>query len=289
MKKNLTLTMIVNTTANYGESLGNISSIQKTRRNGELFAIRTKESIGYSIKEQSGMNNTLSIIKDGKVAQIENNEERNAANCPALDFGYMTTAGKQTIRKRAIRITDMVSAYKFDNDYQFRNNLGIASIYSKANGCDLKDGGLMPYNYEYDKSYKIYSITIDLDRIGKDENYDQECSNEEKAKRVNLILDTIQHLILTVKGYTDNAEPLFVIGGLSDYATHVFENVVKIKKNSISVSDDLINKYKNGDYSSGIMEDSFENSSEVKEKLGATTVDEFFSDLKEKVSNNYLN
>lgn len=288
MKNNLTLTIIVDATANYGESLGNISNVQKTRRNGELFAIRTKESIAYSIKEQSGMNDTLNIVQDGKVAQIDNNEERNAATCPALDFGYMTTSGKQTIRKRAIRITDMVSPYKFNNDYQFRNNLGIANIFAKSKNCELKDAGLMPYSFEYDKSYKIYSVTIDLDRIGKDENYNQECSNEEKVNRVNILLDTIQHLILTVKGYTDNAEPLFVIGGLSDYATHIFENVVKVKKNSISISDDLLSKYSSGDFASGIMSDSFDNSSEVKEKLNATTVDKFFEDLKEKVKNNFL-
>ena len=30
----------------------------------------------------------------------------------------------------------------------------------------------MPYQYEYDKSLKRYSITIDLDKVGIDENYD---------------------------------------------------------------------------------------------------------------------
>lgn len=289
MKNNLTLTIIANVTANYGEGLGNLASVQKTRRNGRVYAIRTKESIAWSIKEQSGLNNTLTIIQDKKVAQIENNDERNAANCPVLDFGYMSTVGKQSIHKRAIRITDMVSAYAFDNDYQFRNNLGIASIYAKANNKTLADAGLMPYQFEFDKSYKIYSVTIDLDRIGKDENYNQECSAEEKVRRVNLLLETIKNLTLTVKGNTDNAEPLFVIGGLSDSVAHIFENVVKLQKNKIVITDDLLEKYKSGDFSAGIMESCFENSLEVKEKLSASTINTFFDNLEKKVESNYLN
>ena len=43
----------------------------------------------------------------------------------------------------------------------------------------------MPFQYEYDKSLKAYSMTIDLTMIGKDSNFDtEEASNEEKAKRV---------------------------------------------------------------------------------------------------------
>lgn len=38
----------------------------------------------------------------------------------------------------------------------------------------------MPYQYEYDKSLKIYSITIDLEMIGKDENFEGEADAKEK-------------------------------------------------------------------------------------------------------------
>lgn len=67
----------------------------------------------------------------------------------------------------------------------------------------------MPYQYEYDKSLKVYSITVDLEMIGKDENFEQEenykeADNNEKAARVNSILDAIENLSLTVKGNLDN-------------------------------------------------------------------------------------
>ena len=41
--------------------------------------------------------------------------------------------------------------------------------------------GLMPYQYEYDKSLKIYSITIDLEMIGKDENFEGEADAKKKS------------------------------------------------------------------------------------------------------------
>lgn len=72
----------------------------------------------------------------------------------------------------------------------------------------------MPYQYEYDKSLKVYSLTIDLEMIGKDDNFAQEknykeADNKEKADRVKSILDAVENLSLTVKGNLDNAEPVF--------------------------------------------------------------------------------
>lgn len=73
----------------------------------------------------------------------------------------------------------------------------------------------MPYQYEYDKSLKIYSITIDLEMIGKDENFEGEADAKEKADRVICLLYAIENLSLVVKGNLDNAEPIFAVGGLS--------------------------------------------------------------------------
>ncbi len=43
--KSLTLTVIANMTSNYGEGLGNISSVQKVFKNGKTYATRSKESL----------------------------------------------------------------------------------------------------------------------------------------------------------------------------------------------------------------------------------------------------
>lgn len=58
-------------------------------------------------------------------------------------------------------------------------------------------------------------MTIDLEMIGRDENFDsQEASNEEKATRVKMLLNAVENLSLVVKGNLDNSEPIFIVGGL---------------------------------------------------------------------------
>ncbi len=52
--KALTLTVIANMTSNYGESLGNISSVQKVFRGGKEYATRSRESLKNAICVQSG-------------------------------------------------------------------------------------------------------------------------------------------------------------------------------------------------------------------------------------------
>ena len=61
----------------------------------------------------------------------------------------------------------------FVNETRFHNNLYLAQTFAKENGINIQEkaanAGLMPYQYEYDKSLKRYSITIDLDKVGIDE------------------------------------------------------------------------------------------------------------------------
>ena len=120
----------------------------------------------------------------------------------------------------------------FINDARFHNNLYLATNYAKANGKnvqkDAEECGLKPYQYEYDKSSKIYSLTIDLEKIGKDDNFGAEADNDEKCQRVIALLDAVENLSLVVKGNLDNAEPIFIVGGLSPRKTHVFENAVNV-------------------------------------------------------------
>jgi CRISPR-associated protein Cst2 len=49
MKKALTLTVVANMTANYSETLGNISSVQKVFKNRKVYSIRSRESLKNAI------------------------------------------------------------------------------------------------------------------------------------------------------------------------------------------------------------------------------------------------
>lgn len=289
-KKTITLTVVANMTSNYSENLGNVGSVQKIYKKGHVYAIRSRESLKNAIMVQSGMYDDLVTTVDG-ATQKEATPERNAANNRALEGGYMTTGKETYIRNSSFYLTDAVACEPFVNETRFHNNLYMASNYAKANNLNLqKDAGkagLMPYQYEYEKSLRVYSMTIDLEMVGVDPNFMEEADPAEKAERVNSLLSAVENLSLVVKGNLDNAEPIFVVGGFSDRKTHYFENVVKVINNRLELSEDLIHKVEKG-YSAALLRGhNFDNEEEVIEKLHATSVDAFFETLRDQVQEYY--
>ena len=295
-KNSLTLTVVANMTSNYSENLGNIASVQKVFKKGKVYSMRSRESLKNAIMVQSGMYNDLQTqadIGDKKtVAQKLVNDEVTATTTRALEGGYLSTKGTTYVRNSSFYLTDAISCDEFINEPRFHNNLYLATNRAKAlgviNAQESKEAGLMPFQYEYDKSLKIYSMTIDLTMIGKDSNFDtEEASNEEKAERVISLINAVENLSLVVKGNLDNAEPLFVVGGLSERKTHYFENVVNVKANNLIVSEDLKDKINKG-FRVGLLRGmTFENEAEIVEKLKPISVSEFFDDLRNDVKAYY--
>ncbi len=290
--KSVTLTVIANMTSNYGEGLGNISSVQKVFKNGKTYAARSKESLKNAIMVQSGLYDDLETSLYKNVNQKLVSKDLNVTNCRALEGGYMNTSDNTYVRKSSFYLTDAVSCDEFINEYRFHNNLYLATNYAKHNNINLQGNaqkaGLMPYQYEFDKSLKIYSLTIDLDMIGRDENFDsEEASSEEKAYRVNAILDAVKNLSLIVKGNLDNAEPIFVVGGIINRKTHYFENLVKVKNDKLEITEELKDRINNGCYVGFLEGGNFENEVQIKEELKPLTVSKFFSNLEEEVRKYY--
>jgi CRISPR-associated protein Cst2 len=235
---------------------------------------------------QAGLYDDLETSLD-TAAQKKVTEELNAATCRALEGGYMSTQGMTYVRNSSFYLTDAIAVDSFINELRFHNNLYLASTHAKANNLSIKDTGLMLYQYEYDKSLKVYSITIDLEQVGKDENFHAEASKEEKAERVISILDAIANLSLTVKGNLDNAEPLFVIGGLSRCKTHFFENVVKVKRNSLVLEEGVKEKLcsDQGDFKVGVLKcGQLDNEDDIVRELQAVSTEAFFKALKDDVA-----
>lgn len=291
--KALTLTVVANMTSNYGEGLGNASSVQKVYRNQKEYATRSRESLKNSICVQAGLYDDLKTSLD-KVMQKMVNEELNASNCRALEGGYMSTQGMTYVRNSSFYVTDAVAADTFVNELRFHNNLYLASAHAKANNLSVQNNasetGLMPYQYEYDKSMKIYSMTIDLEKVGVDENFGAEADNAEKIARVNAIIDAISALSLVVKGNLDNAEPLFVVGGLTTRKTHFFENVVKVKNNALILEEGIREKINSdkGNFKVGVLRcGQFSNEDAIVKELNAISTDKFFEDLKNEVVQYY--
>lgn len=285
--KAVTLTIIANMTSNYGEGLGNIGSVQKVYRNGKSYAIRSRESMKNAIMVQSGLYDDLEVQVDKSVNQKAVSKDINASNNRALEGGYMNTSNGTKIRKSSFYLTDAISFNPFVNETRFHNNLYLAQTYAKKTGISVqnkaKEAGLMPYQYEYDKSLKKYSITIDLDRIGVDENYNAEANSEEKIYRVNALLDTVKTLTMVVKGNLDNAEPVFVVGGIGDRKTHYFDNVVQMENLRLKIGDDLKKKLSEG-YKISLLEGyNFENEDQIKSELNPISIENFFDNLYEEV------
>lgn len=285
--KALTLTIIANMTSNYGEGLGNIGSVQKVYRNGKSYAIRSRESMKNAIMVQSGLYDDLEVQVDKSVNQKAVSKDINASNNRALEGGYMNTSNGTKIRKSSFYLTDAISFNSFVNETRFHNNLYLAQTYAKKTGISVQDkakeAGLMPYQYEYDKSLKKYSITIDLDRIGVDENYNAEANSEEKIYRVNALLDTVKTLTMVVRGNLDNAEPVLIVGGIGDRKTHYFDNVVQMENLRLKLGDDLKKKLSEG-YKLGLLEGyNFENEDQIKSELNPISIEHFFDNLYEEV------
>ena len=286
----LTLTAVARMTSNYGEGLGNIASVQKVFRDGRTYATRSRESLKNAIMVNSGMYDDLKVEVDGATQKMVD-EDINASNCRALEGGYMNTSGQTKIRKSSFYLTDAVACDEFVNETRFHNNLFLAGRYARDNKINLqekaKESGLMPYQYEYDKSMKQYSLTIKLDEVGVDTNFSAEASIEEKIDRVNSILTAVENLALTVKGKLDNAEPIFIVGGIGNYNTHYFENVVRVKKGLLNISKDLKDKLNKG-YKVGLLEgNNFINEAQIKEELKTVTITSFFDQVKKELKEYY--
>ena len=304
----LTLTVIANMTANYGEGLGNISSVQKVYSHNKVYASKSSESLKNAICVQSGLYDDLQTQSSNasKKADKESDDSKekgkknavqkrvdsevNAATNRALEGGYLSTGDLTYKRNSSFYVTDAVAVDPFINEAQFHNNLYLAENNAKANNRNLqesaKDSGLMPYQYEYDKGLKIYSLTIDLDRVGIDENFAQEADADEKIARVNALLDAVENLSLVVKGSLDNAEPIFVVGGISKRKTHVFENSVRVR--SLNLNINALKEKMNDNFSCAMMRNGqFANEDDIVKELSPKRVGEFFSDLKEQVKAYY--
>lgn len=290
MKRALTMTIVANMTSNYSEGLGNISSVQKVFRKQHVYAMRSRESLKNAICVQAGLYADLQTSLDGAMQKFVS-EEVNAATCRALEGGYMSTKGLTYVRNSSFYLTDAVACDAFVNETRFHNNLYLASKHAADNGLSVQNDadktGLMPYQYEYDKSLKEYSLTIDLEMVGKDDNFHVEASAEEKKARVIQLLDAVRNLSLVVKGNLDNAEPLFVAGGLSERKTHYFENVVHVKNGDLSITPDLKDKLSEGYACALLRGDNFSNEDEIVRELNPSSVKQFFDDLKQQVSDYY--
>ncbi|MBC2163548.1 type I-B CRISPR-associated protein Cas7/Cst2/DevR [Listeria booriae] len=283
--KGLAMTIIFQAeSANYGESLGNISALKKiSRNNGDMYTYISRQAIRYNMMDQ--INEKPAPVKaegsgDKKVIQFLS--EATITDFPELDFfGYLKTEKGTQGQKRCakVRLSNAISLETFKADLDFLTNKGQA---------DKKGENMNIAQAEIHRSYYRYTVTIDLDQIGIDGKI--EIDNKEKSRRVQKLMDTISFLYRDIRGRREDLKPLFIIGGVYDVKNPVFQNVVDIKDNKILV-DNILGVI---DYPGikentkcGVIDGQFDNTSEIKTELHAESVPAFFKDLKEKIDAYY--
>ena len=284
--KGLAISMVIEAeSANFGESVGNVASLKKlTRDKGEQYTYISRQAIRYNIGEQ--LNENLAPVKaegsgDKKVIQFS--EEATIKDYAEIDFfGYLKTEKGSGGKKRSakVRLSNAISLETFKGDLDFLTNKGLADRISENMNIAQS---------EIHRSYYRYTVVMDLDQIGIDEVYDIELDSEEKSRRVNKLLDTIAFLYRDIRGRREDLKPLFAIGGVYDIKNPIFENVIDVKDNRIVVEQIqgvMFDSIKNDTFC-GVIEGKFENTNEIKEKLEAITMPEFFTELKGKVTEYY--
>ena len=274
-KKGLTFTAIfLAESANYGEGIGNVATLKKISRNrGEQYTYISRQAIRYNIVEQLDENKAnVKAEGSGDKKVVQFSAETTIKDYPELDFfGYMKTVKGDNSKNRSaiVRLSNAVSLETFKGDLEFLTNKGLVDRIDRNEKVFPNIA-----QAEIHKSYYKYTVTIDLDKIGIDELDEIEIENEEKARRVNKLLDTISLLYRDIRGRREDLKPLFIIGGVYDIKNPFFENVVDVRNNKILVEKLTTGIYDfiENDTAAGIVKEQFENDTEIETELAKRNI-----------------
>lgn len=293
-KMGLTATIVFQaSSANYGESLGNVASLKKlTRGDGQQYSYISRQAIRYNIVQQLGEKEAnLEAEGSGDKKVIQFAKDASIKDFPEIDFfGYMKTekGNNSSIRSAKVRLSNAISQEAYEGDTDFLTNMSLAQRIRKATGDNKIRNSIA--QSEIQQSYYVYTLTVDLDQIGIDDNDGTNLNASEKNRRVVKLLDTIQYLYRDIRGRREDLKPLFIVGGVYDIKNPLFENAVKVRNSNIdieSIQSILDDPKVKENTNVGFVDGEFNNSQEIKDKLNAVTVAKFMTDLKKKVADYY--
>lgn len=287
--KGLTITMIfLAESANYGEGIGNITTLKKmTRGNYEQYSYISRQAMRYSLVRQLKWDNTP---VDGKSGVVQFAPSATIKDYPEIDlFGYMKTTSKEdgksekggaATRSAVVRLSNAIALEPYQSDLEFLTNMGMAKRAGLENAIARS---------EIQRSYYTYTVSIDLDCVGEDGEIS--VPQKEKSNRVKTLLDGIEYLYRDIKGRRENMSPLFIIGGCYERKNPFFENQVKLDNNKLGVKRlaEIVDQSEDIKANTvvGVAADTFENDTEIREKLNADTIGKAFEQLKKEVDKYY--
>jgi CRISPR-associated protein Cst2 len=274
--------------ANYGEGYGNITVLKKfSRGNGDMYSYISRQALRYNTVQQCEWDNTP-VTGENTVVQFA--PSATIQEYPEIDlFGYMKTksgSGAST-RSAVARISHAVALEPYNGDLDYLTNMGMARRNNLSNAIAQS---------EIQRTFYAYTVTIDLDLIGVEKDIagneiSPAIENQEKSKRVNQLLTTLQYLYRDIKGRRENLSPVFAIGGVYERKTPFFDGRLILHKGALRVSilkgiidsEPLIGN----NTIIGYMDGFFTNCKEIKDTLPVKPIPEFFSTLNKKVGEYY--
>lgn len=286
-KKGLTLSIIFEAeSANYGEGVGNVTSLKKiSRGDHEMYSYISRQALRFNIVEQMGVNNTP-LGTDGSVIQFH--PDATIADYPEIDlFGYMKTVKPTKSRAAVVRLSNAIALESYNTDLEFLTNKGLLDRYNASvkKGKELSGGNIA--QSEIHKSFYAYTVAVDLDKVGIDLNDKIEIPLEKRAERVINLLQAIKFLYRDIKGRRENLSPIFGIGGVYNYKNPFFENRLKLSENKLAIhtienvfelDEEIKSKTK-----VGLVHGILANDDEIEEKLKAMPMADFFKALETEV------
>lgn len=198
-------------------------------------AILKQPLMEYLVREKGW---ELKFGKNIKIAPKKNPKEKPplqitsyADDDPFADiFGYLFTQKKEKGKKQAsnteeteteetpeetrkrkspLGVSYAVGLMDFKNCLDYRSNLGLVEL------SGSKGEGQMLFQREIDMNYFVYTLNLDLERVGKEPNKDNETNIDEKLKRVKAILEAIPYIAIHRNGaLVGTLRPHLVVGGV---------------------------------------------------------------------------
>ncbi|MCI1946203.1 type I-B CRISPR-associated protein Cas7/Cst2/DevR [Clostridium luticellarii] len=232
MSKGLTLTVIFQAQSlNFGEGIANISELKKlTRGDGNLYTFVSRQCLRYDIVRLGSMlYNWNTQVVDKSKGTVQFKDDCSIKDSEEMDlFGYMKTAkkggddkGGSNIRSAVARLSHAISLEPYRSDMDFLNNKGLADRIGEHPNLA---------NVEQHFSFYTYTITIDLDKVGKDGDVDLD--KEDKFKRVKQLLSILKVLNRNIRGRQENLAPLFIVGGIYDIPNPFFLGRIRLNYKS---------------------------------------------------------
>lgn len=225
MGKALSFTVVFQANSlNYGEGIANISELKKIHRgNGDVLTFASRQSIRYDIVRLGNewFEWNLNTVDKTK-GTLQFREDVTIEDSVEMDlFGYLKTGKKSQKRPAVARLSHAVSLEPYRSDMEFLNNMGFAERIGETPNLA---------NIEQHESFYTYTMTIDLDKVGKDGEV--ELNKELRVDRVEQLLEIIKLLNRNIRGRQESLAPLFIIGGVYPVANPFFLGRISLEKHA---------------------------------------------------------